>query len=174
MDRASLAAEIYATSHLTGEFILRAGNTSHEYFDKYLFEASPVTLHAIATLMAELVPDGTELLAGLEMGGIPIATMLSQITGIPSLFVRKEAKAYGTQKLAEGPEFSGRRVVIVEDVVSSGGQISLSCEDLRSRDAVVSDALCVIDRESGGRENLAATHIHLSSLFRMSDLTPHR
>jgi sugar phosphate isomerase/epimerase len=76
------------------------------------------------------VPPDVDALAGLEMGGIPLATMLSQETGLPTLFVRKEAKKYGTCKLAEGGEIKGRRLTIVEDVVTSGGQILLSAKEL--------------------------------------------
>lgn len=166
----SLAYRIYETSHLTGEFRLRSGNTSNEYFDKYLFEADPVILDDIARGMVSLIPEGTEYLAGLEMGGIPVVTMLSHYAGIPALFVRKKAKEYGTEKLAEGQDFSGRRVTVVEDVVSTGGQIVLSTNDLRERGAIIEHALCVIDRESGGRENLAEASITLHSLLTMTDL----
>jgi orotate phosphoribosyltransferase len=122
--------------------------------------------------MEPLIPTDTELLAGLEMGGIPIATVLSQITGLRSLFVRKTAKTHGTCKLAEGPDFDGKRVLIIEDIVSSGGQIVLSTSDLRQRGAVVSHALCAIDRESGGAQNLADAGIALHSVFRAGDLNP--
>ena len=131
VDREGLAREIYDRTHLTGEFVLRSGAVSNEYFDKYLFESDPVLLRSIGEALVPLVPDGTEVLAGLELGGIPLATMLSQLTGLPALFVRKEAKTYGTCRLAEGGEVDGRRLTIVEDVVTSGGQVVLSAEDLR-------------------------------------------
>ncbi len=164
-----LAKRIYTTAHLTGEFTLRSGVTSHEYFDKYLFESEPALLRDIARAMVSILPKG-DFLGGLEMGGIPLATVLSQQTNLPTLFVRKAAKDYGTKKLAEGQAFSGRTVVIVEDVVTSGGQIILSARDLRDRGAIITDAVCVIDRESGGSEKLQAEGIRLSSLFTMSDL----
>ena len=87
--------------------------------------------------MKELIPDGTEVLAGLEMGGIPIATALSLETGIPLVMVRKKAKEYGTCKIAEGLEFKGKKVCVVEDVVTTGGQIILSAKDLRENGAIV-------------------------------------
>ncbi|MBV8691392.1 MAG: orotate phosphoribosyltransferase, partial [Actinobacteria bacterium] len=96
MDRETLANHIFAVAHLTGEFTLRSGATSTEYFDKYLFESDPLLLEAIAESMAPLVPDDTQVLAGLELGGVPLAVALSRATGIPTAFVRKEAKAYGT------------------------------------------------------------------------------
>lgn len=170
MDRAELGQRIYAASHLTGEFVLRSGMTTHEYFDKYRFEADPVLLDAVAEAMAPLVPAETEVLAGLEMGGIPVVTALGRHTGLPCAFVRKEAKAYGTCRLAEGAEVSGRRVLVVEDVVTSGGQIVLSTKELRALGAKIDLALCVIDREQGGREGLAAADITLISLLTATDL----
>ena len=73
--------------------------------------------------MVPLLPDGTDLLGGLEMGGIPIVTVVSAQSRIPALFVRKEAKTYGTCKLAEGPDVSGRRVTLIEDVITTGGAV---------------------------------------------------
>ncbi|MDP6315854.1 MAG: orotate phosphoribosyltransferase [Pseudomonadales bacterium] len=158
---------------MTGEFTLRSGAKSTEYFDKYLFESDPSILQAIATSLCRLIPPRTEILAGLEMGGIPIATMVSHYSNIPCLFVRKVAKQHGTSKLAEGQDFSGKQVTIVEDIVSSGGQIILSAKDLRDLGAEVTHALCVIDRQSGGKEKLAENHITLTSLFTMDNLKRH-
>lgn len=166
-----LARRVYDTAHLTGEFTLRSGQVSDEYFDKYLFEADPVLLRDIAEAMAPLVPAGTEVLAGLELGGIPIVTMLSQVTGLPALFVRKKAKDYGTCRLAEGGEVDGRRVVVVEDVVTTGGQVLLSCADLRERGALIDTVLCVIDREAGGPEAFASEGLALRALLTMTQLT---
>src|SRR3972149_3310485 len=104
MTRKELAKKIYQASHLTGTFKLRSGQISNEYFDKYLFESDPALLKEIANGMAKLIPEGTEVLAGLEMGGIPLATALSLKTGLPATSVRKQAKDYGTAKLAEGAE----------------------------------------------------------------------
>jgi orotate phosphoribosyltransferase len=171
-ERASLAHRIYDVAHLTGTFTLRSGVVSHEYFDKYLFESDPELVRTIAEALAPLVPASTEALAGLELGGVPLAVMVSQVTGLPTLFVRKEAKTYGTCRLAEGGELEGRRVTVVEDVVTSGGQVVTSCGDLRVRGAIVEHALCVIDRESGGPAALAEIGVELRPLYRMSELTP--
>lgn len=170
MKRNELADRIYEVSNLKGEFRLRSGKISNEYFDKYLFEGQPNILLAIAKAMSEIVPAGTDALAGLEMGGIPVVTMLSQVTGIPALFVRKAQKEYGTCKLAEGGTICGKRLVVVEDVVTSGGQILESVEALLALGATVTDVLCVIDREQGGRENLTAKGLTLHPLFLMSEL----
>jgi orotate phosphoribosyltransferase len=165
-----LATRIHAASHLTGRFTLRSGKVATEYFDKYRFEADPVLLDEIAQRMAPLVPPGTEVLAGLEMGGIPVVTALGRITGLPCAFVRKQAKQYGTCRLAEGAEVAGRRVLVVEDVVTSGGQIVLSTADLRGLGAVVREALCVIDRGQGGADALAVEGIRLLSLLTADEL----
>src|ERR671918_2375995 len=133
MDRDELARTIYERTHLTGEFTLRSGATSNEYFDKYLFESDPELLRAIGAALVPLAPPATDALAGLELGGVPLATMLSQLTGLPALFVRKEAKAYGTCRLAEGGEVEGRRLTVVEDVVTSGGQVVTSRGGVRGR-----------------------------------------
>lgn len=168
--RTQLAKRVFDVSNLRGEFLLRSGVVSDEYFDKYLFEGDPAILEPIASAMADLIPPEADALAGLEMGGIPVATMLSHVTGLPALFVRKEAKTYGTCKLAEGGDIGGRTLVIVEDVVTSGGQIISSVEELRQRGAAVACALCVIDREAGGGEKLATHGIELRPVFTMSEL----
>jgi orotate phosphoribosyltransferase len=166
----SLAKRIYDTAHITGDFTLRSGAKSTEYFDKYLFEADPKLLADIAEAMVKLVPPGIDALAGLEMGGIPIATMLSQLTGLPVLFVRKKAKDYGTCKIAEGGRVRGRKLLMVEDVVTSGGAILEAAKALRVEGAELSAVVCVIDRESGGPANLAKSDLILTSLFTMSEL----
>ncbi len=170
MERHTLAASVHASAHLTGEFVLRSGAISHEYFDKYRFEASPQLLRAIAEHLVPMVPEGTEVLAGLELGGVPLAVMLSQLTGLPTAFVRKTAKAYGTRRLAEGTEIDGRRVLVIEDVVTSGGQVVQSTADLRAAGAEVDHALCVIDRQAGGADALAAAGVALRALFTMEEL----
>lgn len=170
MTRKELAKEIFRVSYLRGEFLLRSGKISNEYFDKYKFESNPTLLYNIAKYLKEFISDSTEVLAGLEMGGIPLATALSLQTGLPLVFVRKKAKEYGTRKIAEGSEVYGRRVLIVEDVITSGGQVVLSADDLRASGAIISNAICVIDRESGGTEALEKVGIKLQSLFKMSEL----
>jgi orotate phosphoribosyltransferase len=161
----ALAQQIIKVARLKGAFRLRSGVTSSEYFDKYRFEADPVLLRAIAGALAARLPGGNEALAGLEMGGIPIAAMLSQLTGLPTLFIRKKAKEYGTCRFAEGGEVRGRRLLLVEDVVTSGGAVIDAVRALRGEGAVVSDVVCVIDRQSGGEENLRKEGLSLVSLF---------
>jgi orotate phosphoribosyltransferase len=170
MTRIELAKTVFDCSHLTGEFTLRSGVVSNEYFDKYQFESNPEILTEIARHLIQIIPEGVEMLAGLEMGGLAIATALSMKTGIPAVFVRKKAKDYGTAKLAEGPSVAGKRVLVVEDVITSGGQVVLSTADLRMLGASIDHVLCVIDREQGGRESLRMHGLELLALFTMSEL----
>lgn len=170
MNRNELASIIYETSHLTGDFLLRSGKTSNEYFDKYLFEANPEILSSITSFMKELIPSDCEVLAGLEMGGIPIATSLSLKSGLPCAFIRKKAKDYGTRKVNEGADIKGKKVVIIEDVITSGGQVILSANDLRDSGAHILCCICVINRQQGGNEALQEAGIPLISLFTMEEL----
>ena len=170
MTQSDLARQVRDVSRLTGEFTLRSGRTATEYFDKYQFEADPVLLDRLAEQLAVLIPEGTEVLAGLEMGGIAVVTALARHARLPCAFVRKEAQAYGTARLAEGTEVAGRRVLVVEDVVTSGGQVVISTGDLRRLGARVDHALCVIDRQEGGSQALAAEGITLRALLTRADL----
>jgi orotate phosphoribosyltransferase len=120
--------------------------------------------------LARRVYDACHVLAGMEMGGIPLATVMSQLTGLPTVFVRKKAKEYGTNKAAEGGAVDGRRVVLIEDVVTTGGALLASCRQLRSIDAQVDTVVCAIDREHGGRENLAAEALQLRAALTRRDL----
>ena len=164
----NLAKQLYEVSYLTGDFTLRSGQKSSQYFDKYQFEARPELLKALAKKMASVLPATTEVLAGLELGGVPLATALSLETGLPLIFVRKEAKTYGTCRIAEGVEFLCKRVTLIEDVITTGGQVIESGQILRQQGALVTHVLSVILRGSG--EELAAAGFHLNSLYTMQEL----
>lgn len=170
MTRDELGKAIYNTSHITGEFLLRSGQISNEYFDKYLFEADPELLDAITDHMKNNVPADTEVLAGLEMGGIPIATSISSKTKHPALFVRKEAKKYGTRKLAEGGPLDGKTVTVIEDVVTTGGQIIESVKELRELGAKIDKVMCVIVRDPRAFDKLSEAGLELIPLFSMEEL----
>lgn len=170
MNRNQLAGTIKELAVLRGDFLLRSGARAAVYFDKYQFESQPTVLFAIADHLAPLVPSGVDALAGLELGGVPIATALSLQTGIPAIFVRKRAKEYGTARLAEGGEIAGRRLLIIEDVVTSGGQVVASCAALRALGAEVTHALCVVDRDQGGHGALAAVGVTLTPLFKHGEI----
>jgi orotate phosphoribosyltransferase len=166
----ALARDIDACCRLTGQFTLRSGQVAPEYFDKYLFETDPDLLARVAGAMVPLLPDGTELLGGLEMGGIPIVTVVSAQTRIPALFVRKQAKTYGTCKLAEGPDVAGRRVTLIEDVITTGGAVRDATRALRAAGAVVDTVVCAIDRSPGTDNPLADVGLQVRSVLTKADL----
>ena len=166
----SLAHDVDACCRLTGTFTLRSGQVSSEYFDKYLFEADPALLGRVVAQMVALVPDGTELLGGLELGGVPIATRLSAETGLPALFVRKQAKEYGTCKLAEGPDVAGRRVTLVEYVITTGGAVRDATTALRAAGAIVDVVVCAIDRSPEGANPLADVGLELRAVLSKAEL----
>jgi orotate phosphoribosyltransferase len=120
--------------------------------------------------MLDLLPDGTELLGGLELGGVPIATMVSAKTGLPALFVRKQAKEYGTCKLAEGPDVNGRRVTIIEDVITTGGAVRDATRALRAAGAVVEVVVCAIDRSPADESPLGDVGLEVRSVLTRADL----
>lgn len=167
--KAELAKQIYEACHLTGTFTLRSGRVATEYFDKYQLSAKSDLLYEITKEMSQLIPADVEVLAGLEMGAIPVVTMLSHHSGLPAAFVRKQAKPYGTARLAEGTSIEGKHVLVVEDVVTSGGQVVLSTSDMRALGARISHALVIIDRQEGGAEALKEVDVNLISLFNKSD-----
>jgi len=101
---------------------------------------------------------------------VPLASVASQISGLPTLFVRKHAKDYGTCRLAEGGQVAGHRLAVIEDVITSGGQAIESCRELRDQGAEIATVLCVIDREAGGGANIATEGIELRALFTTGQL----
>ena len=172
-NKKDLALSIEQSSYLQGSFQLRSGKISDFYFDKYQFESNPKLLHAIADHFVSLIPKETELLAGLELGGIPIATALSLKTGLPVVFVRKKPKEYGTKKQAEGVSVKEKKVLIVEDVITTGGAVLSSVEHLRQKRAMVQNVICVIYRNPDHKapESFIKNHLQLNSLFCLSDFT---
>lgn len=170
MEKTELAVRIKAASYLTGQFILRSGKSSSFYWDKYRFESDPTLLDAVVEEMRRLLPRSFDKLAGLEMGGIPLSTVLSLKTGKPCLFVRKTAKTYGTCNLVEGGFKAGETAVVIEDVITVAGQVCSSVKEMRELGLEVQDVVCVIDRQQGGSENLEKIGCSLVSVFTLEEL----
>jgi orotate phosphoribosyltransferase len=166
----NLARRVRALAFLRGEFTHRSGQVSDEYFDKYLMEADPALLSDAARAMADLVPSGDVLLAGLELGGVPLVTMLGQVTRRPTRFVRKRAHDYGTRQLIEGGPVAGASVVLVEDVVTTGGAVAAAVEAVRTAGGEVNTAVCFLDRDEGGPAALAAVGVALRAVLTEADL----
>jgi orotate phosphoribosyltransferase len=173
IDRGELGARLVERAYLTGDFVLRSGRRSSYYLDKYRFETDPVLLDGLGRLIAEVLaehaPDA-ELLAGPELGAVPLAALASVHSGLPFVIVRKAAKDYGTAKRIEGVYERGQRVCVVEDVVTSGGALLDAVSGLRSAGMDVSAAICVVDRLEGGAEAITAEGVRLESLYTVADL----
>lgn len=167
---ARLAATVDATCRLSGQFTLRSGLTATEYFDKYRFESDPVLLRQVAEHMVALLPEDTQVLGGLELGGVPIATMVSSLTGLPAVYVRKEAKTYGTCRLAEGGEVNGLTVTLIEDIVTTGGAVRNAAVALRELGATVHTVVCAIDRAERGANALHEIGVRTLSVLTKADL----
>jgi orotate phosphoribosyltransferase len=160
-------------AYLEGDFVLRSGKRSNYYLDKYRFETRPDILAAlgerIARAVEEVEPDADRL-AGPELGAVALAAAGSLSSGLPFLIVRKEAKEYGTSNRVEGVYERGETVCVVEDVVTSGGALLGAVQALREAGLIVRTAVCVVDREEGGPEALAAAGVGLRPIFRAGDL----
>jgi len=121
--REQIARRIAEVALLRGQFTLRSGRTSTFYLDKYLFSTQPDILRELGRMFAERLPPGTTKLAGAELGGIPLVTAASLASGLPCVFIRNQKKDYGTAKQLEGVLTPDDRVVIIEDVATTGGQV---------------------------------------------------
>jgi orotate phosphoribosyltransferase len=168
-----LVAAIRRHAYLEGDFVLRSGRRSRYYLDKYRFETRPELLRAlgerIAAVVGEHAPEAARL-AGPELGAVALAAAGSLASGLPFLLVRKEAKEYGTAQRVEGEFEAGEEVCVVEDVVTSGGALISSVEALREAGLVCRTAVCVVDREEGGVDELARHAVRLRPLFTASQI----
>jgi orotate phosphoribosyltransferase len=167
----ALGRDLVAAAVLRGDFLLRSGARSSYYIDKYLFTTQPDLLRRIAAELASRLPSGVSRLAGPVLGAVPLVTAVSLETGLPMVIVRTEKpKEYGTSKQIEGTLAPGERVVLIEDVVTTGGAALSAVDILREAGAEIMQALAVIDREEGGVEAFAGANVPYQALFKRSDL----
>ncbi len=173
VDDAALLAALRTHAYLEGDFVLRSGKRSRYYLDKYRFETVPDLLEALgarlSAMVAEVEPDAVRL-AGPELGAVALAAAASLASRRPFLIVRSEAKAYGTANRLEGAFDAGELVVLVEDVVTSGGAAADAVRALRQAGLQCRTAVCVVDREEGGVDALARLGVRLHPLFRAADV----
>ena len=168
--KTDLGRKIAQASTLKGTFTLRSGQVSSRYFDKYRFEGDPVLLGELAETMIDLLPRDTEVLAGLELGGVPLATAMSLKTGLLVAFVRKEAKAYGTCRAVEGTEINRKRVTFVEDVITTGGAVADAHNLLHDEDAIILAVVCAIWRGEGEPSIASLPDLRVLPALSLSDL----
>ena len=157
---------------LHGEFTLRSGRKSRYYLDKYLFETQPDILRALGVRLAERVRalGGVDVIAGPELGGVPLATATALETGLPMVLIRNAKKDYGTAKQFEGKLERGQRVVITEDIATTGGQSIEAARMLRDdMGCDVAAIVVVIDRQEGARENVEQAGFTFDALMTKAD-----
>lgn len=170
MTREQLAKRIAEVALLKGEFTLRSGRKSNYYLDKYLFSTQPDVLAELGKMFAARVSGGINKLAGAELGGIPLVTAASLASGLPCVFIRNQKKDYGTAKQLEGKLGEGDRVMMVEDVCTTGGQVLEAAKVIEATGAKVVKIVGTIDREEGARQNIEAAGYTFEALFTKTDL----
>jgi orotate phosphoribosyltransferase len=156
MDHATLAQRVKAVALLEGDFTLRSGKKSKYYFDKYLFETQPDVLEAMGAEIARRLPAGTQRIAGPELGAVALAAAAALASRVPFFIVRNAKKDYGTSKTIEGKLLPGENVVLVEDIVTTGGQVVEAIKNITAAGAKVTKVIVALDRLEGGRENILA------------------
>jgi orotate phosphoribosyltransferase len=169
----ALAAALRERALLHGRFTLRSGRVSSVYLDKYRFETDPALLRPVALALARLAGElasAPDRLAGPALGAVPLVTAMALELELPFVIVREAGKAHGTANRLEGRHEAGDRVLLVEDVVTSGGAALAAVEALREAGLVVEHGLCVLDREEGGVEALREAGVSLVPLFRRAAL----
>ncbi len=170
MTRNELIARIKDTAYLEGDFLLRSGRRSTYYLDKYRFETQPDILAQLGASFAEFVGGDTTRIAGAELGGVALAAACSMASGVPFVIVRNAKKDYGTSNVFEGVIEKGDRVLIVEDIATTGGQVLEAAQQIVAHGATVQAIVAVIDRLEGARENIEAAGFRFEALMTSADL----
>jgi orotate phosphoribosyltransferase len=170
MNRTQIIARVKETAYLTGTFTLRSGRTSNYYLDKYRFETQPDILKYLGEAFAGHVTPQTTRIAGAELGGIALAAAASLASGRPFVIVRNQKKDYGTSKLFEGLLEKGDRILLVEDIATTGGQVLEAAKQLAAAGATVERIVAVIDRLEGARENIEGAGFAFDALITSDDL----
>lgn len=162
-------AEKIAVAYRPGPYRLPDGSTLDAYFDPYRLAGDPQLLTETAAALAGLLPEDTEALAGPALAGVPLVTAVSLHTGLPAAFLRPVPKDHGTWQQIEGADLDGRRTVVLDDTARSGASLLRSVRQLRIGGALVSAAVCVLDRDVGAATLLASHHLVLRALVRDPD-----
>lgn len=152
-----------------GRFVLTSGAVSDYYIDIKKASSNPKILKILAKEMVEYA-QGYDFIAGMELGAVPLIVALSLETNIPYIIIRKEKREHGTSKQIEGGDVKGKRVLIIEDVTTSGGSVIKSIQILRENKAIVDEVVVVVDRESGAEEKLINAEVAFNPLLSVSDI----
>lgn len=153
-----------------GKFKLSNGLLTDYYIDKYVFETNPDTLSSITDKIAEMLTDGPiDVIAGPELGAIPLVTAVSLKTGINAAYIRKGKKHHGTQARIEGQIKKGQRVAIVEDVSTTGGTILETAELVDEVGGIPERLIVVVDRNEGAAANVEKAGYELEYLVQVGE-----
>ncbi|MBW2975322.1 orotate phosphoribosyltransferase [Candidatus Woesearchaeota archaeon] len=154
-----------------GLFSLASGRKSPVYLDVRVLPSSPASFSAVVEQLAKKVKElNIDIVAGAETAGIPIAAAIAIKAKLPMIYVRKRPKSYGTQSFIEGVLEKGKKVVLIDDMITDGRSKIRFIEGIRKEGAVCDDVLVIIDREQGGTEGLAAENAKLHSLITLKEL----
>lgn len=154
---------------LFGEFTLTSGAKSPYYVDIKKATTDPETLRLVADAIAKEA-GRFDLVGGMALGAVPLAVAVALASGKPFVMVRKETRSHGTGKRIEGPDVAGQKVLVVEDVATSGGSAVEAVQVLKEAGAKIDEAWVVVDRESGAAERLQEQGVALRGLVTASDL----
>ncbi len=152
-----------------GRFVLTSGAISDYYIDIKKASTEPKTLRLIAQEMSSYTK-GYDMLAGMELGAVPLVVALALETDIPYVIIRKEKREHGTGKQIEGGDVKGKSVLIIEDVTTSGGSVVKTIQILRENQAEVEKVLTVVDREAGAKETLKKLEVQFIPLVSVSEI----
>jgi orotate phosphoribosyltransferase len=167
-----------ARSVQRGTFTLSSGKQSNLYVDCRLTTMHPEGLSLIGPLGLHAIAERgwrADSVGGLTLGADPVSYAIayaSQLAGTPlrAFTVRKEAKSHGTGKVVEGPFAAADRVVVIEDVITTGGSALRAVDAVRAAGATVVGVLAVVDREEGGREAIEVAGLDVTALARASEV----
>lgn len=160
--------EIHAVKF--GSFTLKSGKQSPFYVDLRNTVSYPDMLNELAAFFKHHLSTNVQRICGVPYAALPMATALSLLSGLPMLIKRKEVKNYGTKKVLEGEYQKGDKVVVIEDVITSGESLVETIKELENEGLVVEQILVVLDREQGGMKRLSDKGYNISSLFSISSL----
>ena len=152
-----------------GHFVLTSGAVSDYYIDIKNASTDPNTLKKIAEAMAEYA-EGYDLIAGMELGAVPLVVALSLKTKIPYVIVRKDKRKHGTSKQLEGGSVKNKKILVVEDVTTSGGSVVKTLQILHENHGNVDKVLVVVDRESGAGEKIENLNVEFVPLLSISEI----
>lgn len=163
--------DILEKSVLYGEFTLSSGKDSDYYIDKYKFETDPKALDIIGEAISEKVEKiGPEKLGGVALGAVPLVAISSVKSDIPYVIIRKQKKEYGTGKSIEGELKKGEKILVIEDVITTGNSALDAVKTLRNHGATVKDIIVVVDRQEGGKEKLEKEKLKVHRLVKAEEI----